>query len=182
MRIDRLIYLISSEIDKICLCRDRRLFHEFLEHGDMNLAIEFACDKIFEFDVPISEELGKMLQVIAKKLEITPERSWWPILIKETENHPLRRLYLEGPDLETPAREIFDKVRKFMEPEAADEIEEYFTVGELGLAVEGVIYCTINGKIPISRKDANRLKSIWLDMNCDPREAEGFTIQDEPGI
>ena len=182
MQLDTLISAIALEIDKEFPGRDRNLFHEFLDRGELNLAIEFACDKIFEFDIPISEQLGKMLQVISEKLEMPPKRSWWPILVEETETHQLRRLYLEGPDLRTPAREIFEKIRTFLDPEAATEIEDYFSVGELGLAVEGVIYCTINGKIPISRKDANRLKSIWLDMNCDPREAEGFTIQDEPGI
>lgn len=155
------------------------MFHELLSRDELNLAIEFICDKIFEHNLVISEYLGKILQVVSAKLGIIPRRSWGLLVIEESESHQLKRLYPLLLDLEAPAREVFDKVRKYIEPEGAAQIDEFFTVGELELAVEDLVYCLINYKIPVSEKDVDKLRSIWLDIYRDPSEWVGFNIQEE---
>jgi hypothetical protein len=177
MELEPLILSIREEVGKILKKRDLTLIDEFLDRDELHLTIEFICDRLFTQNFVISEFLGEMLKEISEKFEISPIRSWCPLLVEEAESHQLKRLWGDFPDFETPAMEIFNKVRPSIDPEAAAQIDEFFSVGELSLALDGLFYRLINDKIPISKKDVDQLRSIWHDLSHDPTEWIGFNIQ-----
>jgi hypothetical protein len=168
-----------NEIDKIAFRKDLIIFHELLNYDEPRLAIEFICDKIFECDLVIPERLGKMLQLVTAKLEIEPARSWWPIVIEESESHQLRRLCVEGSDLVGQTQEVFNRVKQYLTPRMSDLINEFLHHEELELAMDDLCHCLIDIQIPVLKKDVDKLRSIWLDMGYDPSEWTGFNIQDE---
>jgi len=179
MDLDCLVSTIVDEVNKVMPGKDRALFHEFLDHAELQLAIEFICDKIFEYDVPIPARFGKMLQVISAKLEIEPARSWWPIMIEEPETHQLARLRAEGTGLYVQAQEVFEIVKKYLTPQFACLVDEFLSHNELDLAIDELCHCLINHQIPISKHNVDTLRTIWLDMGYNPAELVGFNILKE---
>ncbi len=177
MELELLIFSIREEVCKILNKQDLELIDEFLDRDELHLTIEFVCDRLFDQNLVISEFLGKMLKEVSEKFEISPIRSWCPLLVEESESHQLKRLWGDSPDFETPVMEIFNKIRPSIDPDGAAQIDEFFSVGELSLAIDDIVYCLINNKIPISKKDVDQLRSIWHDLSHDPSEWIGFNIQ-----
>jgi hypothetical protein len=183
MEVEFLIASVITEVEKLFMKEDRDLVHEFLQHDDQGLFVEFICDKIDECHIVIPEHLGKLIQVLSAKFGLNPRSTWRAIVVEEFESHKLRRLEIEDENglksVDPQPKTIFEKTKKYLSSEAVSEFNEYLTYGELDLAVETLCYSLIEDKVPISKKDVDTLLTIWLDLDHDPSEWAGFNIQGE---
>jgi hypothetical protein len=179
MEISSTFSIISEEIDKVFQESDLDLFHEFLAIDEPEMAIEFICDRISEYDFRITDRLGQALQIASAKLCVPPGRSWWGIVVKEAGSGQLKRLYSDGPDLVSQARGVFEKAKKYIPSRDAEQIDEYLSHDELELAMEDLCYVLVHEKIEISKQDLDRLRTIWLDMGLDPAQLSGFSLRNE---
>ena len=187
MEIDDLKIEIIHEIGPLIETTDMRIFHEFLRHGELALAIEFICDKLFENDIYISERLSKMLRVAAAKLEIAPENSWSGIVVIEEKTGRLWRMLIGCPSSEgvgerLEINHIFPQIEKYVDPGAVSEIRLYWSHNEPELALESLCCYLIEGKIQIPRKHANTIRALWLDLGRDQGELKELIVEnDESG-
>jgi hypothetical protein len=179
MELDSLISSTLNDIEKILPAWSIKIIRELLRYEEPELAVEFMCDKLIEYKCIIPERLGKMLQVLSYKLHLEPEISWWGIVVEDPETKQPVRLLAEKPDLTPPGSEIFEKVKQDLLPSDASLIDEFMTAGEDDLAIDELCLCLINDHIPISKSDADVLRTIWLDMGRDPNDLANFTIEDK---
>lgn len=176
MNIDTLLNQITMNASSMLLKDDLSLFCEFVSYGELELAIEFMCDKIRERNVIIPEKFGRMLKVLADKFGISPARSWWSLPVQDSEGKRAWRLCFEGPDLIPPILSIFERVKKSIDTATAQQIKEFFDAGESELAVDELWHTLVQDKIPISKLEVDQLRTIWLDMGNNPAELTGFVI------
>jgi hypothetical protein len=179
MKAESLMSAIITEIDKKLPSEDLLLFHEFLSNEETELAIEYMCDRLFEHEIVVSQRLGQMLIVLAGKIRLSPYRTWRGIWVEGDSSGEKVLLNLEFPDLQAPVLAIFEKVRDRMEPDVASLMQDYLTQWEIELAVDDMFHALIYYKIPISQKEVDTLRSIWLDLGHNPAELTGFLIQKE---
>jgi hypothetical protein len=179
MEYEALIRSIIQKIDIILPSGDLSLFHEFLAKGEPQLAIEYLCDRLFEHEIVISQELGKMLIVLAGKMGMSAYRTWRGIWVESSVPGERQFLNLEFPDLQKPVLEIFEKIRDRMPSDAVTLIHEFLDHWEVTLAIDELCQVLVQHNISISQQDKETLQSIWLDLGHNPAELADLSIQQE---
>ena len=172
---------VSAEIDRFLPGNNYRdLFHEFLSQNEEILACEFVCDRLREFGVVLPEKLGKTLRMLCEENGISLERGVLCLRIVNSTTGEWEWLHPIAPDIWTaPLFEILNKIRDKTDLKSAMWIQDFIDVGEFSLAVEFLFEALLSDKIPISQKDLDTLKSIWLDFEGHPTELTGFIIMKE---
>jgi hypothetical protein len=183
MELGFLLTSIVKDIGKILLKKDIALVQEFLDHDEPGLAVEHICDKLVEYNLAVSESTGKMLTVACDKLGID-RKAWWPLVVKDSVSHQLVRLAVliygvSTEETEPQPETIFEKTKKYLTPAAISEIGDYIQYGELELAVDTLCYCLIKYRVPITKKDVDKLLTIWLDLGNNPMDWAGFNIVED---
>jgi hypothetical protein len=172
---------VIAEMDKVLLHEDIVIFHDFLAHGQQELAIEFACDRTLEHGFVISEKLGQMLLVLCGKLGLSPYRTWRAIWVERPPPEGRDRLRVEGADLLSPIVEIFLKFQDRLDSGWVDQIQFFLVNEDLDLAIEDIYSCFVENQIPISKRDVDTIRSTWLDLGRDPAELKDFVLKEEQG-
>lgn len=170
---------VIAEMDKLLFQKDSDLFHEFLAHGEEGLAIEFACAKLLEHKFVLSKPFAQMLEALCEKMELSPQRTWEPLWVEYPNLDEIARAHLqpEESNLYSLFAKIYLKIKSRIEQDEANQIEEFFSQAELGLAIEDICYCLTHYKIPISQHEVDDIRSVWPELGHDLSELKGFIVE-----
>lgn len=158
---------------------DMSLVFNLLSHDEAGIAVEFICDKLAEYNSVLSENLGFNLQFISTKLKLDPIKTWEGLIVENIDSHQLRRIFRDGPDLNSFIRSIFHDVIEQLQTESVRRVSEYLEHDELDLAIDSLSYGLINGKIEISKSVLDKIRIALLDLGRDPEEWKGFLVKAE---
>jgi hypothetical protein len=171
-----LLSSVLKEVEPFLLTEDLELLYEFLTHDKLGLAIEFMCDKLYEYRSILSETLGKKLQVLSGYMGLHPARSWEGVIVFNTAYQQPAVMIRDLPDFGGAITSIYDAVKGHLEMKDSEQIKEFIEVDEFELAIDMLCGCLKVDKIPISIELLNKIRTVLLDLDMDPEKWNDLII------